>query len=498
MTAKSRMAAALIAAFSLGIMLPAILILNPGDWDWADSLIHSRAHSQTEAGSSETARLWTCGMHPQVVQDQPGNCPICQMRLLPVKDTGPGTALRTPDSGLTRGAQPERKVSYWRAPMDPSYVSDQPGKSPMGMDLVPVYEDEAPSAGGVRVDPNFVQNFGVRTAVAEKGGVPIEIRTVGVLAHDEKNVVSVNTKFEGWIEKAYFNNVGEHVRRGALLFEIYSPQLITTQKEYLAAMEYLESLESSGYSDAIDRARSLLDSARERLRFWDVSGEQIARIERGGETMRTIRVYSPASGHIAMKMSDSLEGMKVTPGMTIFKLADHTRLWAEVEFFEHQTRYLRQGQSVTIEAAAFPGRKWRGKISFFRPALDPRTRTLKAFVEIPNKDLQLRPQMFVNVVYRHGSARGAVKVPAEAVLHSGERSVVIVQREKGLFELREVRLGSSGAGFQEILRGVAPGEVVVTSSQFLIASESNLRAAITQMLGNRTQEAVTPPAAQQR
>ncbi len=497
MTAKSKMAAAVVAAFSLGIMLPTVLILNPGDWEWADSLVHSRAHLEPETGAPETGRLWTCGMHPQVVQNQPGNCPICQMRLVPVKDSGTPTSSQQPRAETTPGAQSERRVKHWRAPMDPNYVSDQPGKSPMGMDLVPVYEDETSVAGGVRVDPNFVQNFGVRTAVAEKGGVPIEIRTVGVLTHDEKNVVSVNTKFEGWIEKAYFNNVGEHVHRGALLFEIYSPQLITAQKEYLAAMEYLESLKSSGYSDAIDRASSLLDSAHERMRFWDVSDEQIGEIERSGEIMRTIRVYSPASGHIAMKMSDSFDGMKVTPGMTLFKLADHTKLWAEVEFFEHQTRYLREGQSVTIEVAAFRGRKWHGKISFFQPALNPQTRTLKAFVEVPNKDLRLRPQMFVNVVCRLGAAGAAVKVPAEAVLHSGERSVVIVQREKGLFEPREVRLGNSGAGFQEILHGVAAGEAVVTSSQFLIDSESNLRAAITQMLENRTEEAVTPPTAHQ-
>jgi RND family efflux transporter MFP subunit len=366
--------------------------------------------------------------------------------------------------------------------MDPNYVSDKPGKSPMGMDLVPVYEDEAMAESGVRVDPGFLQNFGVRTAAAEQGTVPLDIRTVGVLAHNEKNVVSVNTKFEGWIEKAYFNNVGEHVHRETVLFEIYSPQLVTTQKEYLAAKGYLDRLEGSGYPEAVERARALLDSARERLRYWDISQEQIAEIERTGAPVRTLQVLSPAGGHIVEKAANFLEGMKVMPGMPILKLADHSVLWVEGDFYEHQLQYVRQGQSVSIEVDAFPGRRWSGEIAYFNPYVNPGTRTLRAFIEIPNPDLRLRPQMFATISVRSPAAVAAVRVPEEAVIHSGERSLVIVQKQQGLFEPRTVTLGPAGGGWQEIRSGVQAGELVVTSSQFLIDSESNLKAAITQMM----------------
>jgi RND family efflux transporter MFP subunit len=485
MIANGKVFAAVLLAFLLGAAAPVVVLWNPGGWGWADHLA-GRDHAAHEQASSgpEGKQLWTCGMHPQVIQDAPGNCPICGMRLVPVaRGTVESSEAVTPSA-----ARGERKIIYWRAPMDPNYVSDKPGKSPMGMDLVPVYEDAAGSESGVRVDPNFLQNFGVRTAVAEKGAAPVEIRTVGTLAHNEKNVVSVNTKFEGWIEKAYYNNIGEHVHQGALLFEIYSPQLVTTQKEYLAAKSYLSKLEASGHPDAIERARSLLEAAHERLRYWDISDQQIAEIEQSGTAIRTLKVMSPASGHIVGKASDFLEGLRVMPGMVILKLADHSTLWAEVEFYEDQLRYVREGQRVIVEVDAIPGRRWTGRIDYFNPFVNPETRTLKAFVEISNQDLRLRPQMFANIIVRAPAAAGAVRVPQEAVLHSGERSIVIIVKSRGLFEPREVTLGSSGGGFQEIRSGVQPGETVVTSSQFLIDSESNLKAAISQMMSRRAGE----------
>ncbi len=497
MTSKAKIFSAILATFLLGSAAPVLILWNPGGWEWAHHL--SGRHGGSERlDSSETGQLWTCGMHPQVVQNEPGNCPICGMRLVPVKGSGNGAA--AVPSPQPKG---ERKVKYWRAPMDPNYVSDKPGKSPMGMDLVPVYEDEASPENGVRVDPGFLQNFGVRTAVAEKGTVPLDIRTVGVLMHNEKNVVSVNTKFEGWIEKAYFNNIGEHLHRGAVLFDVYSPQLVTTQKEYLAARSYLEKLEGSGYPEAVERARALLESARERLRYWDIADDQIAEIERSGTPVRTMRVLAPASGHIVEKAAGFLEGMKVMPGMPILKVADHSILWAEGDFYEHQLQYVRQGQSVSVEVDAFPDRRWAGRIAYFNPFVNPQTRTLKAFIEIPNGDLRLRPQMFATISVRAPAAPPGVKVPLEAVLHSGERSVVIVQKQPGLFEPREVALGPAGGGWREIRSGVQAGEVVVTSSQFLIDSESNLKAAISQMMsrpssGGSAEGEPGPPMTHQR
>ena len=389
-------------------------------------------------------------------------------------------------------AEGERQVLYWRAPMDATYTSDRPGKSPMGMELVPVYADEmaadeeearVPAEGAVRVSQSFLQNFAVRTALARRGTLPVSIRTVGILAHNEERMVSVQTKYEGWIERASVNNVGETVERGDVLFEIYSPQLVTTQREFLGAMEYVGRLRDGGaYPEAVERAQSLLEAARERLLYWDMTGEQIDELAESGTVTRTVRIFAPASGFIVDKMGDSMEGMRLSPGMTILKIADHTTLWAETEFYEDDLRHVGVGQKVRIGADAFPGREWNGRILFFRPAVNPQTRTLTAFVEVANTELRLRPMMYVNVTAQTSGAAEAVIVPSEAVLHSGTRAVVIVARGGGLFEPREVLLGTESEGMQEVASGLAEGETVVVSSHFLIDSDANLKAAISQLL----------------
>lgn len=469
---KASGAASLFLGVVLGISVCALLIWNPLGWTRIDHFL-GRASEAHQAMDHPDGTLYTCGMHLQVVQDEPGNCPICGMRLVPIADTG---------SGRPSG---ERKILYWRAPMDPSYTSDQPGKSPMGMDLVPVYEDEGAVDGGVRVSQNFLQNFAVRTTEVRQGSLPIEIETVGILSHDEERVISINTKFEGWIENARVNNIGEHVKKGDLLFEIYSPQLVTTQREYLAAIEYVDRLTEKGaYPEAIERAKSLREAAHERLRYWDMTEEQIEALDKSRTVSRTVEFISPASGSVVGKMGNSFEGMKVSPGMTLLKLAHHATLWVEAEFYEQDIRHLREGQRVTIEVDAFPGRRWSGKILFFRPAVSPHTRTLTAFIQVANEDLKLLPQMYARIRASVGGQSNTVIVPDQSVLHSGERAVVIVAKGGGLFEPREVDLGIASGGMQQVTRGLSSGEQVVTSSQFLIDSESNLRAAISQLLGD--------------
>lgn len=457
----------------LGFAACALLVWNPLGWTSVDRLLGRHA-----AQTAETNRtLYTCGMHPQVIQDEPGDCPICGMRLVPLQGSG------------SEFPEREREILYWRAPMDPSYTSSEPGKSPMGMDLVPVYADEAPAEGGVRVSPSFLQNFAVRTTEVVEGALAVEIRTVGVLAHNEEGVVSINTKFEGWIEKARVSNVGERVSRGQVLFEIYSPALVTTQREFLAALEYVDRLRERGaYPEAVERAEALVEAARERLRYWDVAAEHVEALRESRQASRTVEFVSPASGFIVEKMGDSLEGMRIAPGMTVLKLADHSTLWAEVEFYEDDIRHLREGQRVSVEVDAFPGRRWSGKIVLFRPSLNAQTRTLTALVEVDNSDMRLRPEMYADVIARPGGPANAVIVPAQSVLHSGERSVVIVAKGGGLFEPREVELGLAAGDKQQVTRGLSPGEMIVTSSQFLIDSESNLRAAIDLLLGERDGE----------
>ena len=415
----------------------AILIWNPMSWTWLGG---AEPVALPDSGSArQSIALYTCGMHPEVIRHAPGTCPICGMKLVRKKD-------------------------------------------------------EDVDASDVQVSREFLQNFAVRTAVVERRVLPISIRTVGVLAHNEESISSVNTKFEGWIESARINNVGEFVAKGEPLFEIYSPQLITTMREYLAAVDYVARLaRGDAYPEAVERAQSLLDSARERLRYWDISEAQIDALEAAATVSRTITFYSPASGLVVEKMGDSLEGMKLSPGMTVLKIADHTKLWAEADFYEEDLRHVRVGSLAVIEVAAFPERVWDGRILFFQSAVNAETRTLTAFVEVPNPDLLLRPGMYVDVALDVRNRSAAVATPAESVLHSGDRAVVIVAKTDGGFEPREVKLGLRSGEMHEVTAGLAAGERVVLSSQFLIDSESNLKAAIAQLLrGDAGQSSATP------
>ena len=450
-------------------MHPQVVQTEPGSCPICHMDLVPVRDAEADAERQESrSRLWTCGMHPQVVQTEPGSCPICHMDLVPVRDA----------EAEAEPSRDERRVLHWRAPMDPTYISDKPGKSPMGMDLVPVYEEPAEEPSGIRVDPHFLQNFSIRSARVEKGRIPRLIRTIATLHYNPRTMVSINTKFEGWIEAAHVNTLGQPVSQGDLLFEIFSPQLLTTQQEYLAALQFLERLGEQARPKALQRARALVEAAHRRLLFWDVTEDQVRRLKTQGKASRRLKIASPVSGVVVEQAAESLEGMKVSPGMNLYRIADPSTVWAQVEIFQHDMRHLRMGQKVRIGLDTFPERKWQGAVVSLNPELDPRTRTLGVQVEIPNGDGRLRSEMVAEVELEIPGPASALKVPEEAVLHSGERSLVIVQKESNLFEPREVELGAAGGGFQEIRRGLSAGERVVTSSQFLIDSESNLREAI--------------------
>ena len=473
MRAKTWMPACGLLACATGVLA----VWNPFGWTASGEITDRVRGSVAVADVGDgAADLYTCSMHPQVLQHGPGDCPICKMDLVPAE------AAAHPDGG----------GDLYTCSMHPQVLQHEPGDCPIcKMDLVPV-ETEAPGPAatqGVRVSPGFLQSFGVRTTRVERGSLPVAIRTVGVLAHNERNVFSVNTKYSGWIERASVNNVGEQVTAGEMLFEIYSPDLVTTQQEYLTAMDFVARLrERAAYDGALEQAAALVDAARERLLYADMTAQQIEALEATRQISRTVEFVSPASGFIVEKMGDSLEGMRLDPGMTVLKIADHSTLWVEVEFYEQDIRHLREGQRVTVTVDAFPGRRWDGAITFFRPAMNPGTRTLTAFVEVDNADLQLRPRMFATVEANAPGAADALIVPADAVLHSGDQSVVVVARGDGYFTPREVRLGLASDGRQQVVEGLDGSEEIVVSSQFLIDSESNLKAAIAQLLGERAGE----------
>jgi Cu(I)/Ag(I) efflux system membrane fusion protein/cobalt-zinc-cadmium efflux system membrane fusion protein len=292
----------------------------------------------------------------------------------------------------------------------------------------------------------------------------------------------VTTKYDGWIEQVYVNYVGETVKKGQKLFEIYSPQLVTTQKEYLQARDYARQLAQEDYPDIAARARSLVESARERLAFWDISDEQIAELERARVPRRTLAVTSNADGIVVQKMDQALEGMFVKAGMNLYKIADLSRIWAEVEVFEHQVPWLKVGQTARLELPYEPGRTYTGRVRYIYPSLTNKTRTLRVSIELPNPGLTLRADMYANVTLDVPSASQVIAVPTEAVIRSGRRDLVVVEMGKGRFQVREVELGVSGDGLFEVTRGLSEGELVVVSAQFLIDSESNLKEAIRKLV----------------
>ncbi len=378
----------------------------------------------------------------------------------------------------------EREVLFYRNPMDPTIVSPVPARDEMGMDYVPVYADEAERAPGggtaVVIDPAVVQNMNVRTERAGRRDLRREIRTVGYLEYDQERMVTVTTKYDGWVEKVHVNHVGEPVAEGAGLFEVYSPELVQTQQELLSAIRYAARFRGAP-ADARLRAEALVDAARARLAFWDISPTQIARLEETGEIFRTLTVTAPAGG-LVMRRMPGLEGMAVTPGMEAYHIADITSLWLSVEVFEDQVVWVAPGVEAEVTFTYFPGETIRGTVEFIAPELSERTRTLTVKIAVPNPEGRLRKGMFATVVFDPVLVPGALTVPAESVLRTGRRSVVIVARGGGRFEPREVELGQTSGGLVEVRSGLAAGEDVVTSSQFLLDSESRFRAAVQRML----------------
>ncbi|MEZ5318355.1 MAG: efflux RND transporter periplasmic adaptor subunit [Vicinamibacterales bacterium] len=479
----------LLFVFALGIGATVTVLANPFDWGWMQrtaSLLPGTATAPRATAEREIL-YWRAPMDPTYVRDKPGKSPM-GMDLIPVYA----------DEGAPQAAPAgERTVKYWRAPMDPTYIRDKPGKSPMGMDLIPVYEDDAVETppGWVEIDPGFVQNIGVQTADIVRADIPFTIRTVATLTYNDQQVAWVNTKYDGWIEKAYVNYVGEAVTAGQKLFEIYSPQLVTTQKEYLQALEYAARLATQPYPDIAQRAASLVDSARQRLRYWDISDEQIAELERTREPRRTLAVVSNVNGVVVQKMDQALEGMFVKAGMNLYKVANLSTVWAEAEVFEGQAPWLQVGQRASLELPYQPGRTYAGRVRYIYPFLSNKTRTLRVSIELPNPGLELRADMYADVTLAVPSARQVLVVPAEAVIRSGRRDVVVIALGGGRFQVREVELGVSGDGVMAVTGGVSEGERVVVSAQFLIDSESNLREAIRKITSTQPAAGASGPAA---
>lgn len=439
--------------------------------------------SQPVEGGGET--WYTCGMHPNVLQKGPGDCPICQMKLTPLKKEGEGGG----------GASKERKVLYWRAPMDPNYISDKPGKSPMGMDLVPVYADEQESASAhaIRIDPVTVQNMGIRTTTVKRGPLVKTIRTLGRVDYDEQLVTFVDTKFSGWIEKLDVDETGQHVDKGQVLFAVYSPELYAAQQEYLSAVQNLPRLEASEFAPAREEAAKLVEAAVTKLKYYDVSDEQIETLRDTGKIEKRLAIHSPATGIVTEKMA--LEGMYVKPGMRLYTIADLTRVWVYVDVYEYQLPWIRVGQDATMTLPYIPGQRFAGQVVYIYPFLEKQTRVIKVRLEFENPALQLKPGMYANVKLESQLQRGALLIPRESYIDSGTRQVAFVDRGNGKFMPRDIQVGVHAEnGMVEVLDGLDEGEVVVTSGQFMLDAESKLKEAVAKMMeAERAKTTKRPP-----
>jgi Cu(I)/Ag(I) efflux system membrane fusion protein/cobalt-zinc-cadmium efflux system membrane fusion protein len=479
------LSALLLVAFSF--LLFYLLFFDPWGLHPIDGWLQSRlgyhaGEMEMSSGESE-GRLWTCSMHPHILEDEPGECPICGMNLVPVSGGGQqGSGQASPNAGG------EREILFYRNPMNPTITSPVPAKDEMGMDYVPVYADEVDQAVDqgpiVNIDPAIAQNMNVQTAIVERRDLNQEIRTVGYLEYDQERMVTVTTKYSGWVEKVYVNYVGEPVKKGQPLFEIYSPELVQTEQELLSAIEYSKKFDAAS-TEAGRRASALVDSARERLRYWDISSDQIDNLERTGEVFRTLQVVAPSSG-LVMKRMAGLEGMAVRPGMEVYHIADLRSIWLSVEIFEHQVAQIDIGSEAEIELTYFPGEIFRGTVRYIEPEFSEATRTLRMKIEVPNPSRRLRAGMFGTVRFHPTAARQALVVPTQAILRTGQRSIVIVDLGEGSFAPREITTGHEGGGEVEILEGLSEGDSIVTSSQFLIDSESSLQAAVQKMIAQRS------------
>jgi len=392
---------------------------------------------------------YVCPMHPNIVQDEPGNCPLCGMTLVEKEQEKPK----------------EKKILYWVAPMDPNFRMDGPGKSPMGMDLIPFYGEEAGDENAVTISPAIVQNLGVRTEKAELGKLWKRVDTVGYVDFDENMISHVHLRTEGWIDKLVVKSEGERVKKGDLLFELYSPTLVNAQDEYLQALR--------------SNNKRLISASYDRLRALGIDKGQIRKIKKTRKSEQLIKVRASQDG-IVSKLNVR-EGMFVKPRMEVMTLADLSSIWIQVEVFERQAEWVQQNKPAEITVPYLPGRTWEGNVEYVYPSLDPRTRTLRARLRFENSDESLKPNMFTNVTIYGGASGEVISIPREALIRTGEGERVILSLGDGKFAPRDVVSGIESGDRIEIVKGLNGNEEVVTSSQFLLDSEASIKASLNRM-----------------
>jgi RND family efflux transporter MFP subunit len=371
--------------------------------------------------------------------------------------------------------------------MNPNEISDRPGKDSMGMEMEPLEVTEGPESNvaglaPVRITPDARQRMGLTLGTVEKRALARNIRTSARIVPDETRLFGVTTKVEGWVERLFISVTGQAVRKGDPLFSVYSPQLVSAQQEYLSAMQVADKLASGSEGDASGTGKSLLDSARQRLQLWDVSDEQIDRLEKSWQVEKTLTLYAPASGFVTEK--NVIAGQKIMPGEQLMVVADLSVVWGDADIYESDLPYVKTGMPMELTLPYWRDKTFRGRVGFLSPSLDHETRTLKIRLEIPNPGLLLKPDMYADASLSFSLGERLV-APEAAIMLTGERSYAFLDTGDGTLVPVEVKLGARGNGYYEVLSGLEEGDRVVTSANFLVDSESSMRAALEAVAGGK-------------
>jgi membrane fusion protein, copper/silver efflux system len=424
--------------------------------------------------SAGAAVLYYCPMHPGVQQDHPGDCPICGMTLVLKTKAGPATA-PPPASSAVAAAGPG---AYW-CPMHPEVTSDDPAarcEKCGGMKLVPKPVAPPADAQGVpglvpvTLTPERVQLIGMRTALVTREPLAAELRTVGMVTATESGLAVVQTRFAGWIEAVRVAQTGQRVARGQVVATVYSPELLAAQQEHLNALRWARTGDAGP-----TLASGLVDDSRARLELLGIGPAEIEQLERAGQPIRAIPVRSPVGGTITAR--SAVEGLYVQPGTALFQVADLSRVWVVADVYEHELGRVKIGQKASIDLAAYPGESFTGKVAFIYPTLNAATRTLRVRIDLRNPGQRLKPGMYGNVTVQLDRAEALV-VPTEALIDTGALQYVFIAKPGGTYEPRRVTTGARAGGKVELVAGVAAGESVVSSANFLLDSESHLQATL--------------------
>jgi RND family efflux transporter MFP subunit len=412
-------------------------------------------------------------MHPSYKSDKPGTAPDCGMKLVPVYEGGE----------QEQASAPQRKILHYHDPKNPSYTSDKPGINPeTGDELEPVYADDPASMpmGTIKVSPEKQQLIGVTYGTVEGSAGVHTFRAVGKVAYDETRIAKVHSRIDGWVDKVYVDFIGKLVDKGQPLLTIYSPDLLATQEEYLIALKGKDMMKKSTLDGAIAQSDSLLAAARKRLELWELSDAQIDEVAKSGKPVTYVTLYSPISGYVNTR--NAFPKQKITSDTDLFTVADLSKVWIFADVFEYEAPMIKLNQQVRVSLSYMPGKGFPARVDYIQPQVDPMTRTLKVRLEAENPQLLLKPDMYVDAEFSVPLPQRTT-VPAEAVLDSGLKKTVFVDRGNGYLEPRQVEIGERVGDRIEIRQGLKPGERIVTSGNFLIDSESQLKSAASGMAG---------------